>query len=243
MQEIPPMTVAFISDIHLARERPAAFELFEKFMVASRRLEQLYILGDLFDYWVGDDGAETLGYTAVEELIRKAVDARVRVFFLHGNRDFLVGEQFLRRTGCELLPDPSIVSLYGRNFLLSHGDSLCTDDVKHQEWRKSTHSPQWKSEFLKQPLEDRISTAIALRRHSETGKLGKDLAIMDVTQTAVEKLLRQYNVNTMIHGHTHRPAVHEFTLDKKPAWRYVLGEWGTRNSVLYYQHGILTLKK
>ena len=237
-------TTAFISDIHLSPERPASTRLFEEFLRgAARLLERVYILGDLFDYWVGDDGGETLGHAAVEAAIRQTVDAGTEVFFMHGNRDFLIGEQFARRAGCTLLPDPVVVTLHQRDFLLTHGDSLCTDDTEHQAMRRQMLSAKWKTTFLQKPLPQRIQTAATLRRQSEAAKQTKSPSVMDVNQSAVEALMQQHNATTLIHGHTHRPAIHHFPLNDKPAWRYVLGDWHARRSVLYCQEGKLAFKK
>ncbi len=238
------MTVAFISDLHLTPERPASTRLFEEFLRgAAQRLERLYILGDLFEYWVGDDGGELLGHDGVQAAIRKTADNGTEIFFMHGNRDFLAGEDFARRSGCTLLPDPVMVSLSGRDFLLTHGDALCTDDHEHQASRREMLSSKWKMAFLKKPLEQRMETAAAMRSQSETAKQTKSMAIMDVNQKAVEALMRRYGADTLIHGHTHRPAVHHFQLDQKPAWRYVLGDWYEQRSALYYQLGKLALKR
>ena len=210
---------------------------------SAHLLEQLFILGDLFEYWVGDDGVGSLGHDSVETAIRKTVDSGTPVFFLHGNRDFLVGEEFARRTGCTLLPDPVVISLDQQDVLLSHGDALCTDDVEHQQARKQMLSSKWKMTFLEKPLSERIQTATALRHKSKSEKQTKSMAIMDVNQQSVEALMQQYKVDIMIHGHTHLPAVHQFELNGKPVRRYVLGDWYTQRSVLYYNRGKFVLKK
>ena len=237
------MTIAFIADLHLTPERPASTRLFEEFLTGSaQQLERLYILGDLFEYWVGDDGGESLGHDGVEAALRKTVKGGMEIFFMHGNRDFLIGEEFARRTGCTLLPDPIVISLQGRDCLLTHGDALCTDDHEHQNARKEMLSSKWKLAFLKKPLEQRMETATAMRRQSESAKQTKSMAIMDVNQEAVESLMRQYGVDTLIHGHTHLPAVHQFRLEQKPAWRYVLGDWYEQRSALYYINGKFSLR-
>lgn len=236
------MTIAFIADLHLNPQRPASFRMFEEFLAESTQLERLYILGDLFEFWVGDDGSDSLNHVAVEKALRNTVQVGVKVFFMHGNRDFLVGEEFAHRTGCKLLADPKLLTLDGRKLLLTHGDALCTDDVEHQHARQQMLSSKWKKAFLQQPLNERIDAAIALRRTSESTKRTKPMALMDVNQNAVEAMMRQYGVHTMIHGHTHQPAVHEFELAQKPAWRYVLGDWHEQPSALYYQQGKLVLK-
>ncbi len=238
------MTTAFIADLHLTPERPASTRLFEEFLSgAAGLLERLYILGDLFEYWVGDDGGEPLGHARVEAALRKTADAGTGLFFMHGNRDFLVGDEFARRTGCTLLPDPVVITLHQRDFLLTHGDALCTDDPEHQQSRREMLSAKWKVAFLQKPLEQRMQTAETMRRRSEAAKQTKSMAVMDVNQEAVEALMREHGVTTLIHGHTHQPAVHRFELDQKPAWRYVLGDWYEQKSALYCDEGKLALKK
>lgn len=244
------MTIAFISDLHLTPDRPASGMLFEQFIgKADRFLQQLYILGDLFEYWIGDDAASLLGHDAVEAALTNTVHRGTEVFFLHGNRDFLVGEAFAQRTGCQLLPDPIVINpqqQYGDNqirILLTHGDALCIDDIEHQQARKQMLSAKWKIAFLDTPIQQRLETATALRKKSETDKQSKPLEIMDVNQQAVEQLMREHQVNIMIHGHTHKPAAHEFMLDGKLARRYVLGDWYTQKSAIFYDHGRLTLRR
>jgi len=236
------MTTAFIADLHLSPQRPNAIRLFEQFLRrGARRLESIYILGDLFDYWVGDDGAEALGHRAVEAALRAAA-AGTRIFFMRGNRDFLIGDDFARRSGCELLPDPAIINP-GRRILLTHGDALCADDTEHQLARGTMLSAKWQRAFLEKPLEQRMHTAAAMRAQSEAAKQRKSMALMDVNQDAVEALMLRHRADTLIHGHTHQPAVHRFELAGKPAWRYVLGDWFDGRSAAYYAAGRLALRK
>ncbi len=238
------MTIAFISDLHLTPDRPASTELFQKFINgAHRAVSELYILGDLFEYWVGDDGADALGHQAVETALRKTVDQGTRVFFIHGNRDFLVGEQFAERTGCTLLPDPVVITPDGLRILLTHGDALCTDDLEHQASRQRMLSGKWKLAFLGQTLEQRMATADAMRQESELGKQQKPMEIMDVNQNAVEALMREHETRILIHGHTHKPAAHEFQLDGELARRYVLGDWYEQKSAIFYENGRLILRR
>lgn len=243
------MLAAFISDIHLNPKRPDSFARFEGFMdQAARRLQRLYILGDMVDYWVGDDGADAIGQGRAEVALRRAVDAGVEVFFMRGNRDFLIGDDFARRTGCQLLADPSVTALPAgddgeRRFLLTHGDALCTDDVEHQAARAEMLSVKWQFAFLQQPLDARIDAAAAMRRQSESRKQRTSAAMMDVNPAAVEELMRRHRIDAVIHGHTHRPAVHQLTVDGRPAWRYVLGDWHKKPSALYYDRGALALKR
>jgi len=227
---------------------------------AARRVRRLYILGDLVDYWVGDDGAQAIGQGRAEAALRAAVDAGVEVFFMRGNRDFLISDAFARRTGCRLLADPAVVMLRGdgdghgdvagdgagvadRRVLLTHGDALCTDDVEHQAAREEMLSAKWRFAFMQKPLPERIAAAAAMRARSESRKQRTAPALMDVNQTAVENLMREHRIDTLIHGHTHRPGAHQFTMDGRPAWRYVLGDWHANPSALYYEQGALALKR
>lgn len=237
------MTIAFISDLHLTPERPHSTEWFDNFMKNSvGLLEKIYILGDLFEIWIGDDGRDALGQSEVESILSEAAKNDIYLYFMHGNRDFLVGADFEKRTGCKILDDPSIISLGSTKVLLTHGDSSCTDDIEHQNARKEMVSSKWKVAFLGKSIDDRMEIALTFRKKSESAKKAKSMEIMDVNQTHIEKLMREYGVVTMIHGHTHKPTVHEFDLDGTPAIRYVLGDWYTQKSVLLYDNGSFTLK-
>ncbi|MEM7196141.1 MAG: UDP-2,3-diacylglucosamine diphosphatase [Pseudomonadota bacterium] len=236
------MTVAFISDLHLTPSRPHSDQLFCEFADrAKSHVERLYILGDLFEYWVGDDASADLGYKAIESALRALSDSGTQLFFMHGNRDFLIGDAFAERTGVTILPDPSIVQLNGQRILLSHGDALCTDDIEHQQKRREMLSAEWKSAFQSQSVDQRIAFADRIRSKSDVDKQTKPLEIMDVNQNAVESMMRDNGVDKLIHGHTHKPAVHEFLLDGETARRYVLGDWYTQKSVLFFADGVLTL--
>lgn len=238
------MTIAFISDLHLTPERPIPNRLFEEYMAKTGRLlERLYILGDLFDYWIGDDAAGELGQVGVERAIRAVTDQGAKVYFLPGNRDFLVGEAFAERTGCRLLPDPHLIDLDGEQVLLCHGDMLCTDDVEHQKARAVLLDPDWQREFLDRSIRERMEMAQDLRYRSELGKQEKTMTIMDVNQGAVDAMLRAYGVKTLVHGHTHRPDAHFFNLDGEQVRRYVLGDWLFHRSVLYYNQGKFYLSR
>lgn len=238
------MTIAFISDLHLAPGREIPNRLFEDYMGRTGRvLERLYILGDLFDYWIGDDAAAELGQEPVEAAIRSATGQGAEVFFLPGNRDFLVGEAFAERTGCTLLPDPTVIDLDGEKVLLAHGDDLCTDDTEHQKARALLRDPEWQRDFLARPVAERAEMARNVRYRSELGKQEKAMEIMDVNQAAVERTMRAHGVKILVHGHTHRPDLHTFDLDGEPARRYVLGDWLFTRSVLYYARGRFYLSK
>lgn len=237
------MTIAFIADLHLDPARPESTRWFEKFMHNSiGSLSQLYILGDLFEVWIGDDGSDALGQLAVENIIKSTVDVGLDIFFIHGNRDFLIGNEFAKRTGCKILPDPTLITLGSEKVLLAHGDTLCIDDTEHQTARQEMTSAKWKIAFLNKSIDERMDNARAMRSKSEFSKKSKSMAMMDVNQQHVEKVMREYGVLTMIHGHTHKPAVHEFHIDNIPAKRYVLGDWYTQKSVLYYEQGRFTLQ-
>ena len=235
--------IAFISDLHLTPERPDATGWFENFMTnAVGVIDEIYILGDLFEVWIGDDASDALGQGRVEEIMRSASSAGVKLWFMHGNRDFLVGEAFAKRTGCTLLPDPSVITLGSEKALLTHGDALCVGDVEHQQARVRILSSKWKAAFLDKSIEDRIDTALSMREKSEAGKQGKSAEMMDVDQRQVENVMREHGVLKLIHGHTHSPAVHEFMLDNRVARRYVMGDWYTQKSMLFYDHNSFALQ-
>lgn len=226
------MATLFISDLHLEGARPEIGAQFLAFLEQeASRAEALYILGDLFEYWLGDDDPNS-HYADMKSAIRSVSDSGVPVFFMHGNRDFLIGERFAAETNVRLLEDPHRVELYGQDVLLSHGDALCTDDLKYQEVRTVTRNPAWQAMMLKKPLEERQAIARQARVDSMAHGGSIDPEISDVNQGAVEQLLRKHNVRTLLHGHTHRPAVHRFELDGAPALRIVLGDWYEQGSVV-----------
>ena len=206
-------------------------------------INRIYILGDLFEFWVGDDARDTLGHGEVEDILRATVQAGAEIFFIHGNRDFLIGRDFESRTGCRILPDPTVIELGTTRVLLTHGDSLCTDDTAHQQARQQMLTDKWKLAFLGKPIDERVTTANAMRKESEIGKKSKSMEIMDVNQQQVEKVMRDHDVLTMIHGHTHQPAVHDFFIDHAPAKRFVLGDWYTQKSMLLYDGGCFSLRR
>ncbi|HBS26074.1 MAG TPA: UDP-2,3-diacylglucosamine diphosphatase, partial [Gammaproteobacteria bacterium] len=201
----------FISDLHLDRERPEIIRLFADFLITQApEADALYILGDLFEYWIGDDQSITGLEIIIEQL--HTLTSQTPVFFQHGNRDFLVGETFAKQTGILLLPETQMVDLYGQSALLMHGDSLCTDDIEYQKLRVMLRNNQWQTQFLSLAMDERVKQAMALRDQSvsETGAKSED--IMDVNQQSVEAALKQHQTDLLIHGHTHRPAQHAFVL-------------------------------
>lgn len=226
------MTTLFISDLHLDAGRPDITGQFLEFLGhEARTAEALYILGDLFESWLGDDDPDP-HHARVKSALRQVVDDDVPVRFMHGNRDFLIGRRFATETGIELLPDPCRVDLYGQAVLLSHGDALCTDDLKYQEVRSITRNPEWQAGMLAKPLAERQAFAAQARADSQAHGGSIDPAISDVNQEAVLQLLRSHGVRTLLHGHTHRPDMHHFLLDGKPATRIVLGDWHEQGSVV-----------
>jgi UDP-2,3-diacylglucosamine hydrolase len=231
------VTTLFISDLHLEAARPGIIDQFLSFLrQEAARAEALYILGDLFESWIGDDDPNS-HYAEAKRAIRSIADADVPVFFMHGNRDFLIGERFAEETRVELLPDPYRVDLYGEDVLLSHGDALCIDDFAYQEVRTVTRNPAWQAMMLAKPLAERQAIARQARADSMAHGASIDLRISDVNQGAVEQLLKEHGVRTLLHGHTHRPAVHSFLLDGAPAKRIVLGDWYEQGSVVRWDSG------
>ena len=226
------MPTLFISDLHLDAGRPHIVDLYTRFLEnEARDADALYILGDLFESWIGDDDdSELAGRVAAAT---KALNASgVPVFFMHGNRDFLLGADYAARAGMTLLTDSTLVELSGEPVLLMHGDTLCTDDVEYQKFRTLVRNPEWQRQFLAKPLAERRAFAAQARGESRKHTAMKAAEIMDVNQTAVEETMRRHRVLRLIHGHTHRPATHRFDLDRQGATRIVLGDWYEQSSVL-----------
>jgi UDP-2,3-diacylglucosamine hydrolase len=227
------MTTLFISDLHLDPERPAITELFGRFVdEEARGADALYILGDLFEAWVGDDDPSEAGAFVASKL-RVLRDAGVPVRFIRGNRDFLLGDAYARRAGMEILPDPAVVMLHGKPVLLMHGDLLCSDDTAYQAFRAQTRDPRWQAQFLAQPLAARIAFAQQARAASRLHQSGLQAqgamdAITDATPATVADTFARYGIDRIIHGHTHRPKVHE----GREGTRIVLGDWYEQGSVL-----------
>tara|TARA_B110000483_G_scaffold200793_1_gene241374 strand:+ start:275 stop:997 length:723 start_codon:yes stop_codon:yes gene_type:complete len=226
------MTTLFISDLHLEAGRPEIGEQFLSFLGdEARDAEALYILGDLFEVWLGDDDPNPY-YTSMKVAIRELTDSGVPVFFMHGNRDFTIGEIFSGETGVEILDDPVVVDLYGQSVLLSHGDALCTDDVQYQRVRAMTRNPEWQAMMLAKSIEERIAFSIQARKDSMAHSNSVSAEIMDVNLEAVVATLRQHGTSIMLHGHTHRPAIHDVDLGNRLATRIVLGDWFEQGSVV-----------
>lgn len=226
------MTTLFISDLHLEAHQPDIGEQFLAFLEGEARdAEALYILGDLFEVWLGDDDPNPY-YQQMKTGLRKLADTGVPIYFMHGNRDFTIGQQFCEETGVSLLNDPTVVNLYGRDVLLCHGDSLCTDDVQYQQIRTMTRDPAWQAMMLSKSIEERIAFAVQAREESIARGDSISDEIMDVNADAVMAALREHNVDIMLHGHTHRPAVHDIDMEDQRATRIVLGDWYEQGSVV-----------
>lgn len=228
-----PATTLFISDLHLCGARPAITRLFLDFLrQRARNADALYILGDLFEYWIGDEAVEQEEFRAIVLGLRELTAAGTPVFVMHGNRDFLMADGFEKATGCHLLADPVRVDLHGTPTLLMHGDSLCTDDVEYMAFRVQVRNPAWQREFLAKSVAERDRIVRDFREISKSSTASKKPEIMDVNQNAVEAIMREYGVRRLIHGHTHRPKEHVFALDGQSARRMVLGDWYEQGSVL-----------
>ncbi len=226
------MTTLFISDLHLEAGRPEIGEQFLAFLKdEARDAEALYILGDLFEAWLGDDDPNPY-YGAIRAAIRDLADSGVPVFFMHGNRDFMIGDAFAKSTGVTILPDPSVVELYGQPVLLSHGDALCTDDVEYQQVRAMTRNPEWQAMMRSKSIEERIQIALAARNESSERNAVLADEIMDVNDDAVVATIAEHGVDILLHGHTHRPKVHDYEIDGRSAKRIVLGDWYEQGSVV-----------
>ena len=226
------MATLFIADLHLQTEEPAITAGFLRFLAGeARQADALYILGDLFEAWIGDDDPNPL-HQRVAAAIRALVDSGVPCYFIHGNRDFLLGKRFARESGMQLLPQEKVLELYGRKVLIMHGDTLCTDDAGYQAFRAKVHQPWLQTLFLALPLFIRHRVAAKMRADSRAANSSKSLAIMDVNQQAVIEAMEKHRVQWLIHGHTHRPAVHQLTANEAPAFRAVLGAWHSEGSMI-----------
>jgi UDP-2,3-diacylglucosamine hydrolase len=215
----------FISDLHLSEDRPQANEQFFRFLEEDAAgADALYVLGDLFEYWIGDEDLETPFNAVVAGSLRRVSDGGTQVRLMHGNRDFLLGDAFCRASGAQLLADPTIID----GTLLMHGDTLCTDDHDYQAWRRTARSTEWQRRFLATPLAERRATVQGLRDKSKEVIQAKPAEIMDVNDDAVREALRRHDVARLIHGHTHRPGKHALEVDGRRCERWVLPDWYDR---------------
>lgn len=226
------MATLFIADLHLSVHEPAITAGFLRFLRHDViHADALYILGDLFDAWIGDDDRQPLHATVAAELY--ALHQRgIPCYFVHGNRDFLIGKRFAKQSGMTLLPTETVLDLYGQKILILHGDTLCTDDQHYQQFRRRVHNPFIQRLFLLLPLSLRMNIAAKMRAASQHENQKKSQQIMDVNHDAVLERLRHYQVKTMIHGHTHRPAIHQVDLGESSGRRAVLGAWHEEGSMI-----------
>jgi UDP-2,3-diacylglucosamine hydrolase len=222
----------FIADLHLQTEEPAITAGFLRFLQGeARHADALYILGDLFEAWIGDDDPNPL-HREIAIAIKALVDSGVPCFFVHGNRDFLLGKRYARDCGMTLLAEETVLDLYGRNILIMHGDTLCTDDTGYLAFRAKVHTPWIQTLFLALPLFIRSRIAAKMRAGSKAANSSKSMTIMDVNPQAVASVMAKHQVQWLIHGHTHRPYMHDLTVNDKPAHRVVLGAWHTEGSMI-----------
>lgn len=226
------MTTLFVSDLHIDAARPEISAQFQRFLETdARSADALYILGDLFESWVGDDDPNP-HYAQTKQQLRALVEHGVPVYFMHGNRDFMIGDRFAEETGLILLADPLVQTIHGKDVLLSHGDAYCTDDHQYQAVRRMTRDPAWQAMMLRKSLDERLAFAAQARADSSMHSGELDEKISDVNPQAIRDVMQHHGVQLMLHGHTHRPAVHAIHLDEQAATRIVLGDWYEQGSVV-----------
>ena len=244
----------FISDLHIDSDKPEITTQFLAFMDGLKetkdKLDAFYILGDWFESWIGDDDPDTEKRKAIQS-VRELSDMDVPCYFMAGNRDFMAGEQFAADSGCEILNDPTTIGLYGTKVVLMHGDTLCTDDIEYQQFRTMSRDPAWQKQMGALPLEQRIAMAAQIREQSKEATDDKAEDIMDVNKKSVFQAFAEHQADTIIHGHTHRPAIHQIAKDEttnydteKPEFlsRIVLGDWYEQGSVLIWRKKDYELK-
>ncbi|MEH6447219.1 MAG: UDP-2,3-diacylglucosamine diphosphatase [Oleispira sp.] len=230
------MAIYFISDLHLEPAQKAITDGFLSFLDSLNDAEELYILGDFFEVWMGDDYSNEY-IELINKALRKCAEKGTKLYFMHGNRDFLVGQSWCEDASCELLEESKLITLGDDSILLMHGDSLCTDDIEYMQARVVLRSPQWQEQFLAKSIPERIEFAKQVRGESKESQKGKSYDIMDVNQDAVNQALSSANCSTMIHGHTHRPDIHNWTFEGQDRTRYVLGDWGDKGWFIKWQQG------
>ncbi|KAA3649882.1 MAG: UDP-2,3-diacylglucosamine diphosphatase [Proteobacteria bacterium] len=230
----------FIADLHLCAAQTATTLAFEAFVAGpARQARQLYILGDLFEYWAGDDDLGAPYHQHIAQQLQSLTRHGTAVHFVAGNRDFLVGERFCAATGVQLVTEPVHITLGDRAAVLLHGDILCTDDHAYQAFREQVRDPAWQADFLARPLDERRAIIENVRAHSEAGKREKAAQIMDVNDAAVIAAFQRAGCDLMIHGHTHRPATHQHLVDGKACERWVLADWHGTAPYLVWADGLL----
>ena len=232
------MSSLLISDLHLTEERPEANERFIALLEEKgRAADALYILGDFFEYWIGDDDLAEPFNAVIASLLKDLTRHGVPLYLMHGNRDFLIGEGFCAATGASLMQDPSVVDIAGVKTLLTHGDTLCTDDLDYQTWRRKARDPAFQAAFLAKPLDERRQQVHQMREKSKQVVQEKTAEIMDVNDAAVRQALREHGVRRLIHGHTHRPGRHAIEVDGRHCERWVLPDWYGRGGYLQVGSG------
>ncbi|PCI04893.1 MAG: UDP-2,3-diacylglucosamine diphosphatase [Gammaproteobacteria bacterium] len=226
--------IVFISDLHLMPERPDTLALFIRFTEdIAANAKKLYILGDFLEVWWGDDNPAT-GYQEVFNCLTKlATDYKTEIFFMHGNRDFMIGETLAKQCHFQIIDDPHKINFRGKDILLMHGDTLCTDDIEYQQFRKMVRDPKWQQHFLAKSLEERYQIAKNIRDKSQQSTSIKSEYIMDVNQDETDKVFIDNHIDLMIHGHTHRPAIHHKNINGLETTRIVLSDWHETGSYLY----------
>ena len=235
------MTSLFISDLHLDDRRPETTALLLSFLRnEAPDADALYILGDLFEFWLGDDVPSKCSNDVAASLAL-LTEKGVPCYFMHGNRDFLLQENYAKSAGLTLLPEEYVIDLYGEQVLLLHGDSLCTDDIPYQQFRALVRNPAWQQDFLAKNPQERLQVALQARDASAEHKGNVDMSIMDVNHAEVIDAFERHGVQRMIHGHTHRPATHDLQANGQMGQRIVLGDWYTQGSVLRVQPGNYSL--
>jgi len=218
--------ILFISDLHLSPRSPGATCLFLGFLAGrAREAEELFILGDLFETWIGDDDIDEPDHAGIVAALRAATDSGLRISLLHGNRDFLLGPGFAAASGVKLIGDPYVLSTPEWQFVLAHGDALCLDDTAYMAFRAQVRNPEWQAALLAKPLAERRAIAAHMREVSEASQRGKDHPYTDLEPVATDDFLRQHGYATFIHGHTHRPARHDHIVDGIHVERWVLADW------------------
>ena len=219
------MKLGFISDLHLSEKTPVTTQGFFNFLKeAAREFTHLYILGDLFEAWIGDDDDSEFALEVIKQL-KLSTQNGLEIFFIHGNRDFLCNQTFAKKSNITILPDPFFIDYFDQKIALSHGDDFCTNDLEYIKFKKKVRSASWQSDFLKRPLHERLEIASNMRDASQNHNNRKDMSIMDVTSDAIYRFFMQHKIDILIHGHTHRPATHQVDGSKLSGTRIVLGDW------------------
>ena len=236
------MAFCFISDLHLQDDRPEITEAFISFIEGTAsKAERLYVLGDFFEAWIGDDDESDLTSLVKKTLVK--LSKSTEIYAMHGNRDFLIGSRFAEEANLVLIDDPKKEEMFNQSVLLMHGDLLCTDDVDYQSFRETTRDPSWRKEFLSKPISERKKIAKELRTISKEATGRKKEDIMDVSQNEVFRIMEEFSVNLLIHGHTHRPSTHRISVNGIPAKRIVLGDWDNHGWFIWMDANSCELKK